>query len=29
MNEVKIKIRFSGYYNDKQQSFDGGIVKFL
>lgn len=29
MKKVKLEIRFSGYYNDKQQSFDGGLVEIL
>lgn len=29
MKKVKLKIKFSGYYNDKRQSFDGGLVEIL
>ena len=29
MKKVKLEIRFSGYYNEKQQSFDGGLVEIL
>ena len=29
MKTVKLEIRFSGYYNEKQQSFDGGLVEIL
>ena len=29
MKKVKLEIEFSGYYNDKQQSFDGGLAKIL
>ena len=29
MKKVKVEIKFSGYYNDKQQSFEGGLVEIL
>jgi hypothetical protein len=29
MKKVKLEIKFSGYYNDKHQSFDGGLVEIL
>lgn len=29
MKKVKLEIEFRGYYNDKQQSFDGGLVEIL
>ena len=29
MKKVKLEIELSGYYNDKQQSFDGGLVEIL
>lgn len=29
MKKVKLKINFSGYYNDKRESFDGGLAEIL
>ena len=29
MKKVKLEIEFRGYYNDKQQSFDGGLAEIL
>ena len=29
MKKVKLEIKFSGYYNEKHQSFDGGLVEIL
>ena len=29
MKKVKLEIKFDGYYNEKQQSFDGGLVEIL
>lgn len=29
MKNVKVEIKFSGYYNDKQQSFEGGLAEIL
>lgn len=29
MKKVKLEIEFRGHYNDKQQSFDGGLVEIL
>lgn len=29
MKKVKLDIKFDGYYNEKQQSFEGGLVEIL